>query len=80
MPNLSYGSSSQRARLRATRGELSPDILASRTSDDDLNRSIEGGIAQASVAWSMSAMAALCSAIRTRTGSAANRRPRNCQR
>jgi len=33
------------------RGELSPDVLASRTSNDDLNRSIEGSIAQASVMW-----------------------------
>jgi hypothetical protein len=34
-----------------TRRELSPDVLASRTSDDDLNRSIEGSVAQASVMW-----------------------------
>ena len=51
MPNLSYKSSSQLARLRAICGELSPDVLASRTSDDDLNGSIEGSIAQASVMW-----------------------------
>ena len=50
-PNLSYKSSSQVARLQMIRGELSPDVLASRTSDDDLNRSIEGSIAQASVMW-----------------------------
>lgn len=31
--------------------ELSPDVLASRTSNDDLNRSIEGSVAQASVMW-----------------------------
>jgi len=30
---------------------LSREVLASRTSDDDLNRSIEGSIAQASVMW-----------------------------
>ena len=34
-----------------TRRELSPDVLASRTADDDLNRSIEGSIAQTSVMW-----------------------------
>jgi hypothetical protein len=34
----------ERARLRAIGGELSSDVLASRTSDDDLDRSIEGGI------------------------------------
>ena len=34
-----------------TRRELSPDVLASRTSDDDLNRSIEGSVAEASVMW-----------------------------
>jgi hypothetical protein len=34
-----------------TRRELSPDVLASRTADDDLNRSIEGGVAQVSVMW-----------------------------
>jgi len=34
-----------------TRRELSPGVLASRTSDDDLNRSIEGSVAQASVMW-----------------------------
>src|SRR5882672_2705040 len=34
-----------------TRRELSPDVLASRTSNDDLNRSIEGSVAQASVMW-----------------------------
>jgi hypothetical protein len=51
MPNLSYSSRSQPARLRVIRGELSPDVLASRTSNDDLNRSIEGSIAQASVMW-----------------------------
>jgi hypothetical protein len=34
-----------------TRRELSPDVLASRTSDDDLDRSIEGSVAQASVMW-----------------------------
>jgi hypothetical protein len=31
--------------------ELSPDVLGSTTSKDDLNRSIEGSIAQASVMW-----------------------------
>lgn len=51
MPNLPYSSSSQPARLRVIRRELSPAVLASRTSNDDLNRSIEGGIAQASVMW-----------------------------
>ena len=50
MPN-SCESNSQLARLRAIRGELSPDVLASKTSDDDLNRSIDGSIAQASVMW-----------------------------
>ena len=50
MPNLSYSSSSQPARLRVIRGELSPAV-ASRTSNDDLNWSIEGSIAQASVIW-----------------------------
>jgi hypothetical protein len=50
MPN-SCESNSQLARLRAIRGELSPDVVASRTSDDDLNRSIEGSITQASVMW-----------------------------
>ena len=50
-PNLSHSSSSQPARLRVIRGELSPDVLASRTSNDDLDRSIEGSIAQASVMW-----------------------------
>ncbi len=34
-----------------TRRELSPDVVASRTSDDDLDRSIEGSVAQASVMW-----------------------------
>jgi hypothetical protein len=34
-----------------TRRELSPDVLASRIADDDLNRSIEGSVAQASVMW-----------------------------
>jgi len=34
-----------------TRRELSPGVLASRTSDDDLDRSIEGSVAQASVMW-----------------------------
>ena len=34
-----------------TRRELSPDVRAPRTSDDDLNRSIEGSVAQASVMW-----------------------------
>jgi hypothetical protein len=34
-----------------TRRELSPGVLASRTSNDDLNRSIEGSVAQASVMW-----------------------------
>jgi hypothetical protein len=33
------------------RGELSPAELASSTSNDDLNKSIERGIAQASVMW-----------------------------
>jgi hypothetical protein len=51
MPDPSCKSNSQLAQLRAIAGELSPDVLASRTSDDDLNRSIEGGIAQASVMW-----------------------------
>ena len=51
MPNLTYKSSSHPTRLRVIRGELSPDVLASRTSNDDLNRSIEGSIAQASVMW-----------------------------
>ncbi len=46
MPDLSDESNSQLALLRAIRGDLSPDVLASRTSDDDLNRSIEGSIAQ----------------------------------
>jgi hypothetical protein len=41
MPDLSYKSSSQIARRR----------VASRTSDADLNRSIEGSIAQVSVMW-----------------------------
>jgi hypothetical protein len=50
-PNPSYGSSSQPARFRVIRGELSPAELASRASNDDLNKSIEGGIAQASVMW-----------------------------
>jgi len=34
-----------------TRRELPPDVPASRISDDDLNRSIEGSVAQASVMW-----------------------------
>ena len=34
-----------------TRRELPPDVPASRISDDDLNRSIEGGVAQVSVMW-----------------------------
>ncbi|MEA2866329.1 MAG: hypothetical protein QOE39_1044, partial [Bradyrhizobium sp.] len=51
MPHLSYSSSAQPTRLRVIRGALSPDVLASRTSNDDLNRAIEGGIAQASVMW-----------------------------
>jgi hypothetical protein len=51
MPNLSYEANSQLARLRAVRGELSSDVHASRTADDDLNGSIEAGIAQASVMW-----------------------------
>jgi hypothetical protein len=50
-PNLSYVSSSQPARFRVIHGELSPAELASITSNDDLNKSIEGGIAQASVMW-----------------------------
>jgi hypothetical protein len=50
-PNLSYSSGSQPARLRVIRRDLSPDGLASRTSNDDLNRSIEGSVAQASVMW-----------------------------
>jgi hypothetical protein len=33
------------------RGALSADVPASKTSNDDLNRAIEGGIAQASVMW-----------------------------
>jgi hypothetical protein len=51
MPNLSYKSSSQPDRLRVIRRELSPDVLASRTSDEDLISSIEGSVAQASVMW-----------------------------
>jgi hypothetical protein len=51
MPDPPCKSDSQLAQLRAIGGEMSPDVLASRTSDDDLNRSIEGGIAQASVMW-----------------------------
>jgi hypothetical protein len=51
MPNLTYKSSSQPTRLRVISAALSPDVLASRTSNDDLNRSIEGSIAQASVMW-----------------------------
>ena len=50
MPSLSSKSSSPIARLRVNSGELSPGV-ASRTSDDDLNRSIEGSIAQVSVMW-----------------------------
>jgi hypothetical protein len=50
-PDLPHGSSSQPAFLRVIRGELPPGVLASRTSNDDLNRSIEGSIAQASVMW-----------------------------
>jgi hypothetical protein len=50
MPNLSHKSSSQIARLRAISGEMPPDVV-SNTSDDDLNRSIEGSIAQVSVMW-----------------------------
>jgi hypothetical protein len=50
-PNLSHHSSSQPARLRLIHGDLSPDVHASSTSSDDLNRSIEGGIAQASGMW-----------------------------
>ena len=50
MPDLSYKSSSQNARLRVIGGELSPDV-ASRTSDGDLTRAIEGSIAQVSVMW-----------------------------
>ena len=50
MPNLSYKSSSQIARLRVIGGELPPDV-ASRTADNDLNSSIEGSIAQVSVMW-----------------------------
>jgi len=34
-----------------TRRELPPDVPASRISNDDLNRSIEGSVAQASVMW-----------------------------
>jgi hypothetical protein len=51
MPNLSHKSSSQIGRRRAISGESSPDVLSSRTSEDGLNRSIEGSIAQASVMW-----------------------------
>jgi len=51
MPNLSYKSSSQIAQRRLIPGELSSDVPPSRTSEDDLNRSIEGSIAQASVMW-----------------------------
>ena len=36
-PNPSYVSSSQPARFRVIRGELSPAELASSTSNDDLN-------------------------------------------
>jgi hypothetical protein len=50
-PNLSYKSNSQVARLQIIRGELSPDVLASRALDDDMNMSIEGSVAQASVMW-----------------------------
>lgn len=51
MPNASFKSSSHPTRLRAIPGELVPDELASRTPNDDLNRSIEGSIVQASVMW-----------------------------
>jgi len=50
MPHLSDKSSSEIARPQVIRGELSPDVPASSTSDD-LNRAIEGSIAQASVMW-----------------------------
>ena len=50
-PSPSYKSSSQITQCRPICGELSREVLASRTSDDDLNRSIEGSIAQASVMW-----------------------------
>ncbi len=51
MPQFSHNSNAQPARLRVIRGALSADVPASKTSDDDLNRAIEGGIAQASVMW-----------------------------
>jgi hypothetical protein len=50
-PKVSHHSSSQPARLRVIHGDLSPDVHASRPSSKDLNRSIEGGIAQASAMW-----------------------------
>jgi hypothetical protein len=51
MPKLSPGSNSQPGQFRLIRGELSPAVHASTTSNGDLNRSIEGGVAQASVMW-----------------------------
>lgn len=51
MPKLSNGSNSQPGQFRLIRGELSPAMPASSASNVDLNRSIEGGIAQASVMW-----------------------------
>ena len=51
MPKLSPGSNSQPGQFRVIRGELSPAAHASTISNGDLNRSIEGGVAQASVMW-----------------------------
>jgi hypothetical protein len=51
MPKLSHGSNSQPGQFRLIRGKLSPAVPASTTSNVDLNRSIEGGVAQASVMW-----------------------------
>ena len=50
-PILAHSSSSQRARLRAIREELSPGVFGSGTSNDDLIRSIQGSIAQTSAMW-----------------------------
>jgi hypothetical protein len=54
VPNASHNSGSQPTRLRVIHGDLSLDVQdlhASGASNADLNRSIEGGIAQASVMW-----------------------------
>jgi hypothetical protein len=51
VPNLSYESGSQANRFQVIRRISQPDALAARFSDDDLKRSIEGSIAQASVMW-----------------------------